>query len=176
MAYNINIVNGSGTENILNGSYSVTSDTVGYDNSSIDPSTLNVVEGTNEYNLTIAATGTLTLHVSEDGTSSGISVVGATFKRTDNLGNEYGDTITSDENGNAVFPYVPFAGTNPPTIYYKQLTSDGNHEFDNTVKSTTLTEQTGIVEVINTPAVQRTFNLTDTNYSGLKLDGQISLN
>ena len=138
MAYNINIVNGTGSENILNGQYSVSASSTGYDSTSIDPDTLTVVEGTNEYSFTIAATGTLTLHVSEDGTSTGTSVVGATFKRTDDLGNEYGDTITSDSSGNAVFPYVPFDGTNPPTIYYKQLASDGSHEFDGSIKSTTL--------------------------------------
>lgn len=120
----INITNGVGTEELINGEYTVT----GYDNTSIDPSTLNVVEGTNTYAFTISANGTLTLHVTEDGTSEGTPVVGATFKRTDLAGVEYGNVITTDSNGDAVFNNVPFSATNAPTIYYKQLASDGDYE------------------------------------------------
>lgn len=176
MAYNINIVNGEGSERILNGNYTVTSNTPGYDNSSINPSTVNVVEGTNEYTFKISANGTLTLHVTEDGTSGGTSIVGATFKRTDSTGTEYGNVITTDASGNAIFEHVPYDATNAPKIYYKQLTSDGSHEFDSSVKETTLSTQTGTIEVANTLAVERIIKFTDENYDGLKLNGQISLN
>lgn len=174
--YKINIINGSGTENILNDTYSVTASVNGYDNTTIDPSTLSVVEGTNSYELEISATGTLTLHVTEDGTESGTPIVGATFYRCDSLGTTYGDIVTTDSSGNAIFSNVPFSSIDAPKIYYKQSQSDGNHDFDNTLKETTLTESTGVVQVINTLPVTRTFTLKDKNYNGLPIElGEIDL-
>ena len=77
--YNITITSGTGEEDVLNGSYKVGADVTGYENSSIEPTSVSVVAGTNSYSFTIAASGSLTLHVTEDGTSSGTPVVGATF-------------------------------------------------------------------------------------------------
>ena len=167
------ITNGVGTSDLINGTYTVTADVTGYDNSSIDPSSLNVVEGTNEYNLTISASGTLTLHVTEDGTSSGTPIVGATFVRTDSQGTEYGSVITTDAQGNAVFNNVPYDASNAPLIYYKQTASDGNHEFESTVQNTSLTTQTSTVEITNAPGAQRTINLTDYNYTNLPIENGI---
>ncbi len=176
MANQVIITNGSGSTNLINGSYSVTGEVVGYDSTTIDPSSITVEEGTNNYNLTIAATGTLTLHVSEDGTSSGTPIVGATFKRCDSTGVEYGNVITTDSSGNAVFNNVPYAATSAPTIYYKQLTSDGEHEFVNTLQSTTMNTSTDIVEVTNSLGAVRTISLTDANYLNLPIEsGTITL-
>lgn len=163
------ITNGVGTSDLVNGTYSVSASVPGYTNTSIDPSSLTVVEGTNEYSFTISADGTLTLHVSEDGTSTGTAVVGATFVRTDASGTEYGNPVTSGSDGNAVFQNVPYDETGAPTIYYKQTASDGNHEFDNTVKSITLNTQTQTIEVTNAPGATRTVNLTDANYNNLPI-------
>lgn len=177
MAYNINITNGAGSESILNGNYSVTTSVTGYDNSSILPSSVSVVEGTNEYNFTIAATGTLTLHVTEEGTSSGTAITSGSFVRTDSTGTvEYGNPITIGTDGNAVFNYVPWAASDAPTIYYKQTASDGSHSFDDTVKSINLITQTETIEVQNAIPAVRTINYTDANYSGLGITGQITLN
>ena len=163
------ITNGVGTASLVNGTYAVTSSTPGYDNTSINPSSLSIVEGTNSYNLTISATGTLTLHVTEDGTSTGTPIVGATFVRTDSSGTEYGSTITTDSNGDAVLSNVPFDATSAPIIYYKQTASDGDHEFDNAVQNTTLTTSTSTVEITNQPGATRTINLTDANYTNLPI-------
>ena len=163
------INNGTGTVSLINGTYTVSSNASGYDNASINPSSISVVEGTNSYNLTISATGTLTLHVSEDGTTTGTPIVGATFIRTDSSGSEYGSVITSDSNGDAVFNNVPFASTDAPLIYYKQTASDGDHEFDNTVQNTSLSTSTSTVEVTNQPGATRTINLTDANYTNLPI-------
>ena len=172
----ININNGTGTGELINGTYTVTSTVTGYDNTSINPSSVTVEAGTNTYAFTISATGTLTLHVTEDGTTTGTPIVGATFIRTDSAGNEYGTAITSDTNGDAVFNNVPFDATNAPLVYYKQTASDGDHEFDQTVQSTSLTTQTATVEIINQPGATRTINLTDANYSNLPIDsGSITL-
>ena len=90
MAKSVIITNGTGTSNLINDTYSVTASVTGYENTSIDPTSISVVEGTNTYAFTISATGTLTLHVSEDGTSTGTPIVGATFVSTDSSGTEYG--------------------------------------------------------------------------------------
>lgn len=170
MAKIVNITNGEGTSELINGSYTVSAEVNGYDNSSINPSSVEVLAGTNAYAFTIGATGTLTLHVSEDGTTTGTPIVGATFVRCDSTGTEYGTTITTDTQGDAVFNNVPYAQENAPLVYYKQTASDGDHEFDNTVQSTTLTSSTATVEVENTPGAQRTISLTDANYANLPID------
>lgn len=170
MAKTITITNGSGTASLINDTYAVTANVGGYDNSSINPASVSIVNGTNSYAFTIAATGTLTLHVTEDGTAQGTPIVGATFVRTDSSGNEYGSVITTDAQGDAVFNNVPFADTGAPLIYYKQTASDGNHEFDATVASTTLTASTETIEIQNTIGATRTINLTDANYNNLPID------
>lgn len=175
MAKTIVITNGSGTSNLINDTYSVTAAVTGYDNTSINPSSINVVEGTNTYAFTISATGTLTLHVTEDGTQSGTPIVGATFVRTDSTGNTYGTAITSDSNGDAVFDNVPFDSTNAPTIYFKQTASDGDHEFSDQVQSTTMTTSTSTVEIQNSLGALRTISLTDANYANLPIDGSLTL-
>lgn len=172
----ISIANGVGSIELVNGTYNVVSSTLGYNNTSINPTEIEVVEGTDNYSFTIAATGTLTLHITDNGTNGGTSVVGAKFARCDSEGNTYGDEITTDEDGNAVFNYVPFAEENAPIIYYKQTASDGNHNFDDTLKNTTLLTDTFTIEILNSPAETRNFSLTDTNYSGLPIaNGQITL-
>ena len=176
MAKNVIITNGSGTANLINDTYTVTADVNGYDNTSILPSSVSIVEGTNSYAFTISATGTLTLHVTEDGTSSGTPIVGATFIRTDSVGTEYGAVITTDSNGDAVFNNVPFAANNAPTVYYKQTASDGDHEFSSAVASTTLTTSTETVEIQNTVGALRTVTLTDANYANMPIEtGTITL-
>ena len=175
MAKTVTITNGTGTSELINGTYSVTANVTGYDNTSISPTSLTVVAGTNNYAFSISATGTLTLHVTEDGTTTGTPIVGATFVRTDSAGTEYGSPITSDSNGDAVFNNMPFDATNAPTIYYKQTASDGNHEFDSTVQSTTMTTSTSTIEITNQPGATRTISLTDSNYADLPLTGSLTL-
>ncbi len=176
MAKTINITNGVGTSDVINGNYDVTAEVTGYDNPSINPSNISVVDGTNTDAFTIEYEGTLTLNVSEDRTSEGTPIMGATFIRTDSEGNEYGDPITTDANGDAIFENVPYAETGAPLVYYKQTASDGNHEFDDTVQSTTLTSQTETLEITNALGATRTINLTDANYSGLPVNGTLILN
>lgn len=170
MAKIIDINNGVGTGSLINGSYTVTSNVVGYDNTSINPSTLDIVAGTNSYPFTISATGTLTLHVTETGESSGTPIVGATFVRTDSKGTTYGSPITTDANGDAVFSNVPYASTNAPVVYFKQTASDGEHEFSDQVVSTTLTESTTTQEIQNAVGATRTIMLTDSNYTNLPIE------
>ena len=165
----INITNGTGSSDLINDTYTVTANVVGYDNTTVNPSTINVVEGTNTYALTIEATGTLTLHVTDDGTSSGNPIVGATFIRTDASGTEYGSPITTNSTGDAVFDNVPYATAGAPLIYYKQTASDGDHEFSTLVQNTTLTTSTLTVQIENAVGATRTINLIDANYPNLPI-------
>lgn len=170
MAKIVDITNGTGTVELINDTYTVTAEVTGYDNSTINPSSITVDASTNTYAFTISGAGTLTLHVTDTGTTSGTPIVGATFIRTDSAGTEYGSVITTDAQGNAVFNNVPFAETGAPLVYYKQTASDGDHEFDSTVQSTSLTTQTSTVEIINAPGATRTINLTDANYDNLPIE------
>lgn len=169
MNKNVIITNGSGTSELINGSYTVSVESTGYDSTTLNPQSITVVEDTNTYTFTVGATGSLTLHVTEDGTSSGTPIVGATFVRTDSSGTEYGSSITTDTEGDAVFQNVPFAVESSPTIYYKQTASDGDHEFDNTVQSTTMTTSTETLQIQNSVGASRTIHLMDANYSNLPI-------
>lgn len=173
----IPITNGVGSKELANGNYTVTSLTAGYDDSTITPPEQEITEGVNTYDFTIAATGTLTLHVTDDGSDIGIPIVGAPFQRCDAEGTTYGDAIVSDDEGNAIFNNVPHSAEgNAPTIYFKQIESDGEHTFDSELQNTTLTEETQTLEIANPEATARTFNLTDANYTGLPIaDGEITL-
>lgn len=175
--YTINIVNGTALEEILNGTYSVTASSTGYDSSSINPKEITVTENGTVINFSIAATGTLTLHVTDTGLIDGNPIVGATFYRCDSEGTTYGNIVTTNELGNAVFNNVPFDQNNAPTIYYKQIASDGSHNFDDSLQEINLTESTYIKEIINGSAKTKTINLTDANYENLKIDSAtINLN
>lgn len=176
MAKIVTITNGTGTSELINDTYTVTAEVTGYENTSINPSSVTIEEGTNTYAFTISSTGTLTLHVTEDGTSTGTPIVGATFVRTDSTGTEYGSVITTDTNGDAVFDNVPFAASGAPTIYFKQTASDGDHEFSDAVQNTTMTTSTETVEIQNTVGATRTISLTDSNYQNLPIEsGSLTL-
>ena len=108
--------------------------------------------------------------------SIGIPIVGATFYRCDSTGTTYGDPIVTDSEGNAIFNNVPFStNKSGPTIYFKQTTSDGEHLFDNSLQEETLDAETKLIEIENTDATTRNFSLTDSNYDGLPIDGNITL-
>ena len=166
----ITIKNGTGTAELINDSYSVSADVLGYDNTSILPTNVDIISGTDNYNFTVAATGTLTLHVTDSGTSEGTPIVGATFIRTDSTGNEYGAVIITDSNGDAVFNNVPYADANAPIIYFKQTASDGDHEFDGSVQNTSLTTSSETNQIQNPVGALRTINLTDANYANLPIE------
>lgn len=171
------ITNGKGSKELSNDTYTLTANVAGYDNASIDPSTQEITEDVLSYNFTIAATGTLTLHVSDDGTDIGVPIVGAVFYRCDAEGTTYGEPITSDDEGNAIFNNVPYSAEgDAPIVYFKQTESDGEHSFDDTLQNTTLEEESKIVEISNLEAATREFNLTDANYEGLSIsDGELTL-
>lgn len=173
----ISITNGKGSLELDNGTYSVSATVAGYDSSTIDPTSQEITEGVDSYNFTISATGTLTLHVTDDGTEIGVPIVGATFIRCDSEGTTYGTEITTDDEGNAVFNNVPFSTEgDAPNIYYKQTASDGEHTFNSDLQTVTLEAETHTIEIENPMAASREFNLTDAYYEGLPIaDGSLTL-
>lgn len=169
MSKQITITNGVGSEAIGVGTYTVTADVTGYNNSSINPDSVAISTSTSDYAFTISATGTLTIHVTDTGTSAGTPIVGATFYRTDSTGTTYGNVITTDSNGDSVFNNVPY-DENGFTIYYKQTASDGNHDFNTAVASTSLTSSTTTLELQNPQFQTYNFSLNDANYENMPIE------
>lgn len=174
--YTITIKDGKGTEEILNGDYEITTLTKGYDALSIDPKTITIDDEHKSYDFKISAKGKLDIVVTEDGTTSGTPIVGATFVRCDKTGTAYGNPVVTDANGLATFMNVPFNTEGGILVYYKQTSSDENHNFDSTLKNAELQTETEQIIIINPKPSTKTINLTDTNYEGLPIkDSQINL-
>ena len=175
--HTIPITNGKGSIELVNGVYNATAVVGGYDASTLDPKQITIIEGTNDYAFTISAKGVLTLHVTDSGDKvTGVQIIGAKFVRTDSTGTINGVEAVTDSDGNAIFRNVPFAPSVSTEIYYKQITSDGGHTFDDTVKSIIMTTSTETVEIANPAAPVRNIMLTDVSFPNIPIkDGQIIL-
>ncbi len=175
--HTIPITNGKGSIELVAGIYNATAIAGGYDASTLNPKSVTIIDGTDTYAFTISAKGILTLHVTDTGDpNTGVQIVGAKFIRTDSTGTIVGNEIITNDDGDAVFNNVPFAETGSNAIYYKQISSDGGHTFDDTVKSITMTEETETVQITNPPAPVRNFTLMDESFPNIPIiDGQILL-
>ncbi len=172
----INITNGTGQASITNGTYQASGTATGYNSQTFQPTSLNITSQTNTYAFTIKASGTLTLHVTENGTQQGTPIVGAVFYRTDQSGNTYGQPVTTNSNGDAVLTNVPYETSGQPVIYFKQTTSDQTHNFNPAVQNTTMQQQTSTIQIQNSLISPKTFTLTDEVYTNLPIQqGTISL-
>ena len=170
--HTIPITNGKGSIELVTGTYNAQASAGGYDASTLNPKSVTIIDGTDTYAFTISATGVLTLHVTDNGDpSTGVQIIGAKFIRTNSTGTIVGKEITTNTDGDAVFNNVPFAA-----IYYKQISSDGGHTFDDTVKSITMTEAAETVQITNPTAPVRNFTLMDASFPNIPItDGQITL-
>lgn len=175
--HTIPITNGKGSIELVTGIYNATAIAGGYDASTLNPKSVTIIDGTDTYAFTISAKGILTLHVTDTGDpNTGVQIVGAKFIRTDSTGTIVGNEIITNDNGDAVFNNVPFAETGSTAIYYKQISSDGGHTFEDTVKSIIMTEETETVQITNPPAPVRNFTLMDASFPNIPIiDGQILL-
>ena len=147
MNISIGITDGVCTRSLADGNYDVSTNVVGYSNSSISPNSILVTEVEDTFDFIISATGKLTLHVVDKDTD--LPIVGAKFYRCSSIGVTYGDVITTDEFGNATFNNVPFAEGNPPSIYFRQIESDDTHTFDDGINNIKLVQDMKIVNVYN---------------------------
>ena len=168
--HTIPITNGKGSIELVIGVYNATAVVGGYDASTLDPKQITIIEGTNDYAFTISAKGVLTLHVTDSGDKvTGVQIIGAKFVRTDSTGTINGVEAVTDSDGNAIFRNVPFAPSGSTEIYYKQITSDGGHTFDDTVKSIIMTTSTETVEIANPAAPVRNIILTDVSFPNIPI-------
>lgn len=65
--YFINVGNYKRKDHLVTGTYKAQAVAGGYDASTLDPKSVNIIDGTTTYAFTISATGTLTLHVTDTG-------------------------------------------------------------------------------------------------------------
>ena len=175
--HRVPITNSLGSLEIVNGNYNVSAEVPGYDSTTLTPKSIEIVNDTETYNFTISATGTLTIHVADTGSSTtGIQIVGAKFIRTDYQGNETGVEITTDTDGNAKFTNVPFSPSKSSKIYFKQVSSDGKHTFSEELRSIEMKVNEEVVEIANPMAPLKRFTLMDSNFVNVPIeDGDLYL-
>ena len=166
--YNVQITNGSGSENMKKGTYSVTVSAAGYDATSLSPTSFTASETAGSGSFTVSAEGVLTLIFNETGAEGGTPITGGSVIMTDATGTtEYGSAVTVSATGQAVFNNVPYVAGTGYSLYFVQKATDENHNLYEGVISVSMENATQTVYVQNTPIAAQTFALTDANYSGL---------
>lgn len=174
--YDVQITNGTGSQSMKKGTYNVSATASGYDTSTLDPKTFSATDSTGSQTFTISATGTLTLTVNETGASGGTPVTSGSIVMTDATGNtQYGQAVNIDSSGIATFANVPFGTTDEPVeLYFKQLSTDDNHNIFEEVKTVSMTSDNQTEYIQNTLIAVQTFTLNDANYSGLPINGSLN--
>ena len=163
--YNVQITNGVGSTEMKSGQYDVTVSLRGYDPSTLSPTTFTAPDFSYGANFTVSANGTLTLIFNETGAAGGTPVTGGSVVMTDSTGEtQYGSPIAIGANGEAVFEHVPYDGDEPFVLYFKQLSTDDNHNVATGIITVNMSEANQTEYVLNTPIALQTFSLTDVNY------------
>lgn len=169
--YNVTIINGTGSQTMNTGKYSVSAIYApGYDMSTLSPTTYTATSSTGTGAFTISANGTLTIIFNETGAEGGTPITSGTVVMTDSTGTtQYGQPVEINSNGTAVFNNVPYGSAQSAyTLYFKQLTSDENHNIYENVFAVGMGDQTQTEYIENTSkAVLQNFTLTDANYPNL---------
>ena len=168
--YDVTIINGQGSQDMKPGAYNVSATYApGYDMSTLSPTEYTAIaSGTGAF--TISANGTLTITFNETGAAGGTPITSGTVVMTDSTGNtQYGPVIQIDSTGTATFNNVPYGSPESGyTLYFKQLTSDMDHDIYPDVFTVGMGDQTQQEYVINLPKyVPQNFTLTDANYTNL---------
>ena len=170
-SYDITIVDGTGSGTMNAGTYSASAIYApGYNMETLSPTTLTVGTTTETKAFTLSASGTLTITFNETGEAGGTPITSGTVVMTDPTGQtQYGQAVEIDSNGTATFSNVPYGSEQSSyTLYFKQLTSDENHNIYPDVFAVGMGAQTQQEYVINTPkSILQNFSLTDANYTGL---------
>lgn len=169
--YNVTIINGAGSQTMNPGSYSVSAIYApGYNMETLSPTSFNATSEGATGAFTISASGTLTIVFNETGAQGGAPITSGTVVMTDSTGEvQYGDVVQIDSNGNAIFNNVPYGSAQSAyTLYFKQLTSDENHNIYENVFAVGMGGETQTEYILNTlkPVLQN-FTLTDANYTNL---------
>lgn len=171
--YNVTITNGQGTSNMKAGTYTVSAtEANGYDVTTLSPTSYTATTQEGAGTFTLSATGTLTFVVNETGAQGGTPVTSGTIVMTDSTGTtEYGTAVNISATGEAVFNNVPYGTQESPyNLYFKQLTTDENHNIHEGVIIVSMASQTQTEYVQNLAIALQTISLTDANYSGLPIE------
>ncbi len=173
--YNVNITNGTGSQAMQKGTYTVSATANGYDESTLSPTTFTATESEGSQAFTLSANGTLTINVNETGASGGAPITSGSIVMTNQDGTtEYGQPITISANGDAVFANVPYGSAGSPfTLYFKQLSTDDNHNIFDGIITVDMTSESQTEYVQNTAIAIQTFTLTDANY-GMPIDATLN--
>lgn len=173
--YNVTITDGTGSQAMQKGTYTVTATANGYDASTLSPTTFTANETEGSESFTLSANGTLTFIVNETGAAGGTPITSGSIVMTDATGaTEYGSPVSISATGEAVFNNVPYGTAGEPfQLYFKQLSTDDDHNIFEGVISVSMTAQTQTEYVQNTATAVQTFNLTDANY-GMPIDGSLT--
>ncbi len=170
--HKVTIENGIGKVKIVNGKYNVVSNIPGYDNDSLSPKSVEIVDNIETYVFTVSASGTLKIHVTDNVNN----ISNAKFIRCDEQGNSLGIEVETNTEGYATFNNVPFNEEKSLKVYFKQITSDGKHTFSEEIKEIELKKNEEIIEIINPEAPLKKFTISDTNYASVSLtDGDLTL-
>ncbi|MBO4726484.1 MAG: hypothetical protein J5598_02690 [Clostridia bacterium] len=171
--YNVLITDGSGSENMQYGTYTVSATYApGYDLTTLAPTSYTVNATSQSGAFTLSASGTLTVTFNETGSEGGTPITSGSVVMTDETGEtQYGSVVEVNENGVATFNNVPYGSAqNPYTLYFKQLTSDENHNPYEGVFAVGMGDETQAEYVINTlKCTEQNFTLTDANYTGMPI-------
>ena len=163
--YNVQITNGSGSEKMLSGSYSVTVSANGYDATTLSPTSYTATAAGGTGNFTVSANGVLTVVFNETGEQGGTPITSGSVVMTDSTGEtEYGSPVTVNSSGEAVFNNVPYNLDNPYQLHFKQLSSDSDHAPYSGVFTVGMGTETQTEYVVNEPLNDQNFTLTDANY------------
>ena len=169
--YNVTIANGTGSQTMNTGTYSVAvTYAPGYDMSTLSPTTFTADLSATTGAFTLGATGTLTITFNETGEAGGTPITSGSVVMTDATGaTEYGSAVQIDSTGTATFNNVPFGSAEAAyTLYFKQLTTDENHNIYDGVFVVGMGASTQQEYVVNTPKSSlQNFTLTDANYTNL---------
>ena len=158
--YDVTILNGQGSETMKAGEYSVSAIYApGYDMETLSPTSFTATSSTQTGAFTISASGTLTITFNETGAAGGTPITSGSVVMTDSTGEtQYGEVVEVDSTGTATFNNVPYGSEQSAyTLYFKQLTSDENHDPYPDVFAVGMGAQTQQEYVINTTLV---FQLT----------------
>ena len=171
--YDVLIIDGTGSQSMELGTYSVSATYApGYDLTTLEPTTYTVSSANQTGAFTLSASGTLTITFNETGAAGGVPITSGSVVMTDSTGEtQYGPVVEIDENGVAIFENVPYGSPQSAyTLYFKQLTSDENHNIYPEVFAVGMGGQTQSEYILNTPkSVEQNFTLTDASYTGLPI-------
>lgn len=175
--YNVTITNGSGSQLMNPGEYTVSATYApGYDLTSLSPTTYTATVPSGTGAFTLEASGTLTIIFNETGAEGGTPITSGMVVMTDQTGNtQYGSVVNIDSSGTAVFNNVPYGSVGTPyTLYFKQLATDSDHNIYADVFTVSMESATQTEYILNThiPTTQ-TLSLTDTNYTGLPVGNAV---